>query len=143
MMAGRNASCSHVAFTSTRVMATCAVMGQAVGTAAALCIRHGLSPRQLYHDESRLNELQQTLLRDDQTIKNLKNEDPADPGEKGQRDGVEFSRRVEAGKCHRWLDPRRGWLARPSMGRRDERWQALDRAGLGRADLDPTGSGHL
>ncbi|MBW3597351.1 MAG: FAD-dependent oxidoreductase, partial [Planctomycetes bacterium] len=77
-MAGRNASCSHVAFTSTRVMATCAVMGQAAGTAAALCSRYGITPRQLYQDDRRLVELQQTLLRDDQTIKNLKNEDPAD-----------------------------------------------------------------
>ena len=77
-MAGRNASCSHVAFTSTRVMATCAVMGQAAGTAAALCVRHGLTPRALYHDKPRLRELQQTLLRDDQTIRHLKNEDPLD-----------------------------------------------------------------
>lgn len=77
-MAGRNASCSHVAFTSTRVMATCAVMGQAVGTAAALCTRHNLLPRQLYEDKPKLQELQQTLLRDDQSIKNLKNDDPLD-----------------------------------------------------------------
>src|SRR6185295_6331403 len=35
MMAGRNISATHVAFTSTRVMATCAVIGQAVGTAAS------------------------------------------------------------------------------------------------------------
>jgi hypothetical protein len=77
-MAGRNASCSHVAFSSTRVMATCAGMGQAVGTAAALCARHGLGPRQLYEDERRRTELQQALLRDDQTIRDAKNEDPAD-----------------------------------------------------------------
>lgn len=77
-MAGRNASCSHVAFTSTRVMATCAVMGQAVGTAAALCTRYDLTPRGLYQDKAKLKELQQTLLRDDQTIKHLKNEDPRD-----------------------------------------------------------------
>ncbi len=77
-MAGRNASCSHVAFTSTRVMATCAVMGQAAGTAAALCARDGITPRQLYENKSKLKELQQTLLRDDQTIKNLRNADPLD-----------------------------------------------------------------
>lgn len=77
-MAGRNASCSHVAFTSTRVMATCAVMGQAVGTAAALCARHRLTPRQLVQDPPRLVELQQALLRDDQTIKGRRNEDPLD-----------------------------------------------------------------
>ena len=83
-MAGRNASCSHVAFTSTRVMATCAVMGQAAGTAAALCAAHDITPRQLYEDKSRLAELQQTLLRDDQTIKGLRNEDPADLARVGE-----------------------------------------------------------
>jgi hypothetical protein len=77
-MAGRNISASHVAFSSTRVMATCSVLGQAAGTAAALCARHGLLPRQLYEDRTRLRELQQTLLRDDQTIKGLRNEDPLD-----------------------------------------------------------------
>ncbi len=78
MMAGRNISASHVAFTSTRVMATCGVIGQAVGTAAALCARYGLTPRQLHDDPKRLAELQQTLLRDDQTIKDRRNEDPND-----------------------------------------------------------------
>jgi hypothetical protein len=34
--AGRNISATHVAFASTRVMGTCSVMGQAIGTAAAL-----------------------------------------------------------------------------------------------------------
>ncbi len=83
-MAGRNASCSHVAFTSTRVMATCAVMGQAVGTAMAFCAEKGQTPRQLYQDKKRLKALQQTLLRDDQTIKYLRNEDPADVARKAK-----------------------------------------------------------
>lgn len=78
LMAGRNISASHVAFSSTRVMATCSVLGQAAGTAAALCSRQGLLPRQLYQDKVRLRELQQTLLRDDQTIKGLRNEDAGD-----------------------------------------------------------------
>ena len=78
MMAGRNISGSHVAFTSARVMATCACIGQAAGTAAALCARDGLSPRELSADKARVTELQQTLLRDDQTIKNRRNEDPLD-----------------------------------------------------------------
>jgi hypothetical protein len=78
MMAGRNISATHVAFTSTRVMATCAVIGQATGTAAALCARHGLAPRELAGDKERVAELQQTLLRDDQTIKGGRNQDPRD-----------------------------------------------------------------
>ena len=78
MMAGRNISCSHMAFTSTRVMATCAVVGQAAGTAAALCVRDKITPRQIYQDKTKLAALQQTLLRDDQTIRDLVNQDPAD-----------------------------------------------------------------
>jgi hypothetical protein len=59
-------------------MATCAVMGQAMGTAAALCSKYDLMPRKLYENKPRLTELKQTLLRDDQSIKNLKNDDPLD-----------------------------------------------------------------
>jgi hypothetical protein len=84
MMAGRNISASHVAFTSTRVMATCAVIGQAAGTAAAQCIENGLSPRQLASDRKRVHTLQQTLLRDDQTIRNARNEDPLDVARKAK-----------------------------------------------------------
>ena len=40
-MAGRNISASHVAFGTTRVMATCAVLGEAVGIAAAVALRNG------------------------------------------------------------------------------------------------------
>ena len=45
MFAGRNISATHVAFGSTRVQATCGVMGQAAGTAAHLAITHDCSPR--------------------------------------------------------------------------------------------------
>lgn len=77
-MAGRNASCSHVAFTSTRVMATCAVMGQAAGTAAAHCAKYGITPRELYNDKPKLAAMQSQLLRDDQTIKHRLNKDESD-----------------------------------------------------------------
>ena len=78
MMAGRNISCSHVAFTSTRVMSTCAAVGQAVGTAAAMCAENKISPAKLRHTPAMLKSLQQTLLRNDQTIVGIKNEDPDD-----------------------------------------------------------------
>ena len=61
--AGRDISATHSALSSTRVMATCALMGQAVGTAAAIAARDNLSPRGVY--ERRLAELQQTLMDDD------------------------------------------------------------------------------
>jgi hypothetical protein len=78
MMAGRNISATHVAFTSTRVMATCAVAGQAAGTAAAMCLGRGVTPRQIYQRKELLAELQQMLLRDDQTIVGRVNQDPKD-----------------------------------------------------------------
>ena len=78
MMAGRNISASYVAFTSARVMATCAVDGQAVGTAAAQCVEARLLPRDLARDARQISKLRQSLLRDDQTIKGLSNQDPLD-----------------------------------------------------------------
>ena len=63
LFAGRNISVTHTAMSSTRVMATCAVIGQAVGTAAAIAVRDRLSPRGVY--EKRICELQQTLMEDD------------------------------------------------------------------------------
>jgi hypothetical protein len=76
LFAGRNISASHVAFGSTRVMATCSVIGQAAGTAAALCIRHCCLPRALSKDG--IKELQQTLLKDDAYIIGATNSDPYD-----------------------------------------------------------------
>lgn len=77
-MAGRNISASHVAFTSTRVMATCSVAGQAAGTAAAHCLHQNCIPEDLVKKADLLAKLQQRLLRQDQTILGLKNEDPED-----------------------------------------------------------------
>ncbi len=60
--AGRNISVTHSAMSATRVMATCATIGQAVGTAAYLAHRDNLSPRGVY--EKDLYELKQTLMED-------------------------------------------------------------------------------
>ncbi|MBO3842858.1 MAG: FAD-dependent oxidoreductase, partial [Candidatus Brockarchaeota archaeon] len=77
-MAGRDISVTHVALGSTRVMLTCAVIGQAAGTAAALCFKKGVTPRMLANNPSLIKELQQTLLKDDCFILDTCNEDPAD-----------------------------------------------------------------
>lgn len=61
--AGRNISVTHAALSSTRVMATCAVLGQAVGTAAAIAARRGILPRAV--SQSHVGELQQMLMDDD------------------------------------------------------------------------------
>ena len=76
MMAGRDISTTKMAFGSTRVMGTCAVGGQAAGTAAALAVRHGCTPREL--GTRHIAELQQTLLKEDCYIPGLSNSDPAD-----------------------------------------------------------------
>ncbi len=76
MFAGRNVSVSHVALGTTRVMATCGGMGQAVGAAAALCIKHDATPRQV--GQRHIGLLQQILLKDDAYLIGLRNEDPAD-----------------------------------------------------------------
>ena len=60
--AGRNISVTHAAMSSTRVMATCALLGQAVGTAADLTRVYGLSPQGVY--EEKIGELQQRLMED-------------------------------------------------------------------------------
>lgn len=63
MFAGRNISVTHAALSSTRVMATCAVIGQAAGTAAALAVAQGVAPATLYPDH--IAALQQVLMDDD------------------------------------------------------------------------------
>ena len=47
MVAGRSLSSDRVAHSSARVMGTCMAMGQAVGTAAALCASQSIDPRAL------------------------------------------------------------------------------------------------
>ncbi|MEA4822730.1 MAG: FAD-dependent oxidoreductase [Clostridiaceae bacterium] len=61
--AGRNLSATHAALSSTRVMATCGLLGQAVGTAAAIAVERGISPRGVY--EQYLSRLRETLMYDD------------------------------------------------------------------------------
>jgi hypothetical protein len=65
MFAGRNLSATHVAFASTRVMATCAAVGQGVGTAAAFAAEHQIVPAKLAGNISAIRAIQQHLLRDD------------------------------------------------------------------------------
>lgn len=76
MFAGRDISATHVAFGTTRVMATCAVIGEAAGSGAALCVQKGISPRALHRDH--MNDLQQTMLRQDASIIGIAADDPYD-----------------------------------------------------------------
>jgi hypothetical protein len=103
--AGRLISASHVAFGSTRVMATGASVGQAVGTAAAMCVREGLLPRDLTNDKL-IKILQQNLLQAGVFLPGIRRND---------RQDLVLSAQLEASSCL----PFRGF---PEGGD----WQALD-----------------
>ncbi len=84
MFAGRDISATHVAFASTRVMATCAVVGQGVGTAAAYSVKNGVEPGQLAGNAKAIAAIQQRLLRDDSFLINRPNTDPDDAARKAK-----------------------------------------------------------
>lgn len=58
--AGRNISVTHAALSSSRVMATCAVLGQGLGTAIAQAVKDGC-----HVSDVEMGKLQQTLMDDD------------------------------------------------------------------------------
>lgn len=70
---GRAMGASKLAMASSRVMGTCAIGGQAIGTAAAQAIAEGTDIRSI--DIARL---QQTLIRDDCYVPGFTNTDAAD-----------------------------------------------------------------
>jgi hypothetical protein len=126
-MAGRNISVSHVALSTTRVMATCAVLGQAIGTAMAYNIGQGLTPRQLCSDKKHIDRLQQILLRQDQAMLGVVNTDEqdiarsaavsashetADGAANQVIDGI--NRDIQDGSTHQWRAEMSGeapWIA--------------------------------
>jgi hypothetical protein len=76
-LAGRIISASHVAFASTRVMATCAHGGQAVALAARHCLERSVAPRALNAPEF-MRSLQIDLLRHGQWIPRVPRFDASD-----------------------------------------------------------------
>jgi hypothetical protein len=92
MMAGRNISASHMAMSDTRVMFTCALMGHAAGTGAAMCVHKGLTPRGVYQDC--IDQLQQQLLKEGAYIIGLRADDGRDLAPRA---------RVAASSEERWM----------------------------------------
>ncbi|OBZ07781.1 FAD-dependent oxidoreductase [Bacillus sp. FJAT-26390] len=106
LFAGRNVSATHVAFGTTRVMATCAVMGEAAGTGAALSAMKGITPREL--GQSHLAELQQTLIRQDASVIGIRNEEVSDLGRIAKATASSTMRNVhidDASKVYSLLNP--------------------------------------
>lgn len=115
LMAGRNVSVSHVALSSTRVMATCAAMGQAMGTAVAYCNKNNILPSTLGNQEQHISKLQQLLLRQDQSLLGVENQDDKDLAKSAKttassstKDGAAanvidgINRNIKDGKTHQW-----------------------------------------
>ncbi|MFI3206968.1 MAG: FAD-dependent oxidoreductase [Clostridia bacterium] len=73
---GRAMSASHMAMSSSRVMATLAVVGQAIGTASSFAIKDGILPREV--GQKYIKELQQMLIKDDCYIPGIKVDDKDD-----------------------------------------------------------------
>ena len=63
IFAGRNISATHIGFSSTRVMATCALLGQAAGIGAYIALRENVTPAEV--DQKYIAELQSILEDDD------------------------------------------------------------------------------
>lgn len=76
-LGGRLISASHVAFGSTRVMATAAYASQAVGMAAALCRERNIPPAAIISHQY-ITHLQQRLMKSGQYIPGLKLEEKED-----------------------------------------------------------------
>ena len=91
-MAGRNISVTHAALGSTRIMGTIFTIGQATGTAAAIAVRENLSVRDV--GKKRIKALQQALLKDDQFIPGVKNEDPLDLARAAKTKATSTMRRI-------------------------------------------------
>ncbi|MEA2063787.1 MAG: FAD-dependent oxidoreductase [Gemmatimonadota bacterium] len=122
--AGRNMSATHVAMSSTRVMATCAVMGQGAGAAAARCCARDCNPGEL--SPSDISAIKQTILKQDGFLIGTPNRDPADLARQAKISAGSSLTGFEAAKVvdgvsrtvgtesHHWrsvsLDPAASWL---------------------------------
>ena len=112
-MAGRNISATKLAMCSTRILGCCAIGGQAVGAAAALCKKYGVNPRELI---SHVGELQQIILKNDGFIPGFKNEDSGDIAKRATfsassyKNGCEPEKVID-GISRRLGDDTHGWVS--------------------------------
>ena len=129
LMAGRNVSATHAALGTVRVMATTALMGQAVGTACAQALRCGRAPQAFTPAD--VDAVQQRLLRDGCFLPNVAAADPLDlarsarvsasseaalagigPDDRGRHEGLTFWSDQAVPPGREELHARRGqWIA--------------------------------
>jgi hypothetical protein len=97
--AGRNISATHAALSSARVMGTCSMLGQAVGTAASVAFKRNINCRGVYSEH--IKELQGKLLENDCFIPGL------------AREVSELSRTAQLTASHGDPKPLRNGIDRP------------------------------
>ena len=103
-----------MALSSTRIISTCALMGQAVGTAAKWCLEHNISPRVV--GKKYINALQEQLLRDDSYIPNR----PAnDINDKAPKASLMFASSTLSGDVKNLING----VGRAEIGK-DNHWQS-------------------
>jgi hypothetical protein len=116
--AGRNISATHMAMSSTRVMGTCATLGQAAGAAAAIALQQGCDNRGVFTHH--LDRLQRRLMDQDQWLPGRVR--PIAPASRPDvarytastgnpevlRDGFD---RPQDGVSHRWDGKAGDWIA--------------------------------
>ena len=112
LFAGRNISVTHSAMSATRVMATCATLGQAAGTGAALAVHYDCDPDAIGREY--LDVLQQRLLRDDSYLPGIARRVP-EPAQRARYRLLQADGQAQSDPTLEWL---RNGADRPSS--RDE-----------------------
>ncbi len=115
MMAGRDISTSRMALASTRIIGCCAIGGEAVGIAAAMCAEYGCQPRELM---PHIHELQQRILKEDGYLPGFTNQDEKDLARKAKITATYAAPGGEAEQVARGISRKmgteeNGWVSRP------------------------------
>ncbi|TWU39803.1 FAD-dependent oxidoreductase [Novipirellula artificiosorum] len=119
LMAGRCASATHLALGTVRIQASCAVTGQAAGTAAGVALKHQTTPRGVYQEH--MTELQQLLLKNDQYVPGIPNRDPAD---------LALGAKVTATSGPSTADNVVNGIARPTLDGKTNTWESDSKQSL-------------
>ncbi len=114
-MAGRDISTTRLGLASTRIIGCCAIGGEAVGIAAALCNKYACNPREL---APHVKELQQLILKEDGFLPGFKNEDEKDLALKAKITASSWEQggepeKVANGISRKLGEEQNGWVTKP------------------------------
>ena len=114
-MAGRDISTTRLGLASTRIIGCCAIGGEAVGIAAALCNKYACDPRDL---APHVKELQQLILKEDGFLPGFKNEDEKDLALKAKIIASAWEQggepeKVANGISRKLGEEQNGWVTKP------------------------------